>query len=156
MHSPSDTAAGPALAPSVSEAALWNPAAAACWSLVFTPAFGSYLVMRNWETLGQPRQAAVARKWFVFSLGLLVVQVLSAAFDARLHSESNLIDWVRLSCLVGWWVASAVPQARLLRSRFGAAYPRKQWDHALLGAVLAGTAYFVAKAFFTFLFVALT
>jgi predicted amidophosphoribosyltransferase len=30
------------------ENAIWNPNAASNWSLVFTPAFGSYLHARNW------------------------------------------------------------------------------------------------------------
>jgi len=152
MHSPSDSAAlqpGPATA-------IWNPAAAACWSILFTPAFGAYLLMRNWEAMGQPRQAALARKWFAFSLGLLAVQVLSAAFNARLNSHSDLVQWFGLAWLAAWCVAAVLPQARLVRARFGPGYPRKAWDHALLAAVVAGTAYFAVKGFFTFLFVALT
>lgn len=137
-------------------AAIWNPAAAACWSLLFTPAFGAYLVMRNWEAMGQPRQAALARKWFAFSLGLLVVQVLSAAFNARLNSHSDLVQWCGLAFLAAWCVGAVLPQALLVRARFGAGYPRKGWDRALLAAVAAGTGYFAVKGAFTFLFVALT
>jgi hypothetical protein len=153
MHSPSNSSALP---PAQAAAAIWNPAAAACWSIVFTPAFGAYILMRNWEALGQPRQAALARKWFCFSLGLLAVQVLSTAFNARLNSQSDLVQWCGLGNLAAWCVGAVLPQARLVRARFGAGYPRKAWDHALLAAVVAGTAYFAVKGFFTFLFVALT
>ena len=38
-------------------AALWNPDAAACWSMLFTPLFGTILVIRNWEALGEPKRA---------------------------------------------------------------------------------------------------
>lgn len=151
MHSPSENAF-----PQPAPAAIWNPAAAACWSILFTPAFGAYLLMRNWEALGQPRQAALARKWFCFSLGLLLVQVLSAAFNARLNSQSGLVQWCALAWLAAWCVGAALPQARLVRARFGARYPRKTWDHALLAAVAAGTGYFAVKGLFTFMFVALT
>lgn len=153
MHSPSDSAP---LQRGQAEGALWNPAAAACWSIVFTPAFGAYLVMRNWEALGQPRQAAMARKWFCFSLGLLAVQVLSAAFNARLNSQSSVVQWFGLLYLGAWCAAAVLPQALQVRARFGAGYPRKAWDHALLAAVLAGSAYFAVKGMFTFVFVALT
>lgn len=147
MHGTSDT---------LDPAPLWNPAAAAFWSIVFTPAFGAYLLMRNWEALGEPRQAMAARKWYCFGIGLLVVQVLSGAFNARLHSQSSLLQWCGLLYLLAWAVAAVPPQLRLVRARFGAAYPRKGWDHALLAAVLAGTGYFAVKGVFTFLFVALT
>lgn len=153
MHTSSDTLA---LQPAPPGGAIWNPAAAACWSIVFTPAFGAWILMRNWEALGQPQQAAMARKWYVFSIGLLVVQVLSAAFNARLHSQPTLLQWLGLAYLGAWWVSQALPQAWLVRARFGAAYPRKGWDHALLAAVLAGIAYFAVKGGFTLLFVALT
>ena len=137
--------------------AIWNPMAVACWSLVFTPVFGAYLLMRNWETLGEPRQAARARVWFCFSLGLLGVQVLSAAINQRLNSESNLMHWLGLGYLAAWWIAAALPQARLVRSRYGAAgYSRRSWDLALLYAVLAGLACFTIQASLSFLLVAAT
>jgi hypothetical protein len=136
--------------------AIWNPVAAACWSLVFTPAFGAYLLMRNWEALGDARQVAMARTWFVFSLGLLAVQLLSAAINQRLNSESNLMHWIGLLYLVVWCVGAALPQARLLRMRFGAGYSRKQWNRVLLGAVVAGIGYVATRAFLSFLLQAAT
>jgi hypothetical protein len=153
MHSPSDTVA---LKATSSERAIWNPAVAACWSIVFTPAFGAYLLMRNWETLGDTRQAAIARKWFCFSLGLLAVQLLSTAIDSRLNSESNLMHWVGWGYLVAWWLGAALPQAWLVRARFGSTYERKGWDGALMLAVMAGLLYFAVRGFMTFLFVTLT
>jgi hypothetical protein len=132
-------------------AAIWNPVAAACWSLMFTPAFGAYLLMRNWETLGEARQAATARLWFVFSLGLLVVQLLSGAINQRLGTESHLLAWINLLYLLVWCLGAALPQARLLQMRFGTAYPRKRWDQALLCAVIAGIAYLATRAFLNFL-----
>ena len=42
---------------------LWNPNAAASWSLIFTPIFGAILHMKNWEALGEPQKAAGARSW---------------------------------------------------------------------------------------------
>jgi hypothetical protein len=62
--------------------AIWNPAAAARWSLLFTPAFGAFIHMRNWQTLEQPERAASARRWFLASLALLAPQVLTRAASA--------------------------------------------------------------------------
>ena len=154
MHSSSDTAA---LGREASHAqALWNPVVAACWSVVFTPAFGAWLVMRNWEALGERRQARAARKWFVFSIGLLVVRVLSGALNARLNSQSNLLLWISWGWLLLWWVVAAAPQVRLVRARFGADFPRHGWDYALLLAVAGGVAYLIASGFLTWLLAALT
>lgn len=158
MHSTSEVADEVAVAAEAeADQALWNPIAAACWSLVFTPAFGSYLLMRNWQTLGEPRQAALARVWFCFSLGLLGVQLLSGAINRRLNSESNLMDWLGMGYLAAWCVAAVLPQMLLVRRRYGAAgYPRKAWDLALLYGVLAGVGYFVVNAGLGFVLLAAT
>src|SRR5436190_17925418 len=42
---------------------LWNPNAAASWCLLFSPVFGAYLHMRNWQALGDERHAQVNRNW---------------------------------------------------------------------------------------------
>jgi hypothetical protein len=153
MPSPSETAL---LDAAPVDHAIWNPAAAACWSIVFTPAFGAYLVMRNWEALGERARALRARKWYALSLGLLAIQLLSGAIDARLNSESNLMHWVGLAYLLAWWLGAALPQALAVRQRLGPGYPRRAWDPALLAGVIVGTAYFALRACLTSLFVALT
>ena len=40
--------------------AIWNPNAASNWSIIFTPAFGSYLHALNWRTLGEEEHARSA------------------------------------------------------------------------------------------------
>ena len=40
---------------------LWNPNAAANWSLLFSPAFGAFVHMKNWQALGEPEKAANAK-----------------------------------------------------------------------------------------------
>jgi hypothetical protein len=136
--------------------AIWNPAAAARWSLLFTPAFGAFIHMRNWQALEQPERAASARRWFVASLGLLVVQMLTSALNARLGSEPLLLHPAGMLFLLVWYFAAARPQALLVRARFGAHYRRKRWDSVLLGAVMAGAAYACACALLSQLLAALT
>jgi protein-S-isoprenylcysteine O-methyltransferase Ste14 len=60
--------------------ALWNPGAAASWSLLFSPAFGAFLHMKNWEALGQPDKAAAARKWAVIYIVTIVGLSVVSAF----------------------------------------------------------------------------
>jgi len=82
--------------------ALWNPTAAALWSLLFSPALGAWLVMRNWQRLGKPDKARQALCWFV---GVLVLNLgkphrrpprrnLRAALVGR-----ALVDCARHPCL---------------------------------------------------------
>lgn len=153
MHSASETVPLPAAA---AERAIWNPAAAACWSIVFTPAFGAYLVMRNWQVLGEDARALAARRVWMFSLGLLALQLLASALNNRLNSQSNLMHWIGIGWLLFWSLTAALPQALTVRARLGPAYPRRPWDAAMLAAVIAGTGYVVLRALLTFLFVALT
>ena len=49
--------------------AVWNPDAAAGWSLIFSPVFGSYLHMCNWRTLSEPKKEASSKTWFYISIG---------------------------------------------------------------------------------------
>lgn len=67
--------------------ALWNPSAATGWSLVFTPAFGAFIHMLNWHALGQPEQAASARRWLYASLAVLMLQICTRALNVRLGTE---------------------------------------------------------------------
>jgi predicted membrane channel-forming protein YqfA (hemolysin III family) len=153
MHSTSNAAT---LERAVPAHALWNPSVAACWSIIFTPAFGAFLLMRNWEALGDERQARQARVWFCFGLGLLGVRLFTAALNARLHNESNFIHWAGLIYLFGWWLFEAMPQARLVHAKYGPDYPRQGWDGALLLAVTGGFGYLLSSALLGWLLVALT
>jgi hypothetical protein len=47
---------------------LWNPSAAANWSLLFSPAFGALVQMKHWEALGEPAKASAARGFLLFAM----------------------------------------------------------------------------------------
>jgi hypothetical protein len=44
-------------------AAIWNPNAAASWSVLFTPLFGALLHAQNWTVLGEPERARKSMRW---------------------------------------------------------------------------------------------
>lgn len=143
-------------APDHSACAIWNPSAAATWSLLFTPAFGAFIHMLNWHALGQPQQAAAARRWFYASLALLALQIFTGALNARLGSEPMLLHPVGLLFLLAWYFGAARHQARLVKARFGPGYRRKRWDSVLIAAVMAGATYSFAGSLLTMLLVAAT
>lgn len=74
--------------PATAAAALWRPSAVAVWSLVFTPVFGSYLLMRNWQALGHQRAAGAARRSLFASLGVLALELFAGAINRRLNGGS--------------------------------------------------------------------
>jgi hypothetical protein len=63
--------------------ALWNPGAAASWSLLFTPAFGAFLHMKNWEVLGESDKAAAAKTWVVIIIATIIGLAVAAALLKR-------------------------------------------------------------------------
>ena len=105
---------------------MWNPNAAANWSLLLSPAFGAYLHMLNWRALGESGKAAAARVWFAIGLVLPVVYAVTG------------LGIVALLYLLLWYFVSARGQAKYVKSRFGDSYPRRSWGKPLMiGLVLA-------------------
>lgn len=136
--------------------AIWNPAAATFWSLLFTPAFGAFIHMLNWHALGQPEQAASAKKWFYASLVLLMLQIVTRALNARFGTEPLLVHPAILLFFPIWYVCAARAQSQLVRARFGDNYPRKSWNSVLMGAIMAGAAQTLASALLSLALLALT
>ena len=127
--------------------ALWNPGAAASWSLLFTPAFGAYLHMRNWQALGENDKAEKSKLWMigaiVATLALQVVGVFSPAGDVITRAGG-------LGLLFGWYFGSAKTQVSWVKDRYGVSYQRRSWS-APLGiafAILLGLALLVFGAVF--------
>ncbi|HEY9028117.1 MAG TPA: hypothetical protein VIP05_27740 [Burkholderiaceae bacterium] len=113
--------------------ALWNPNAAASWSLLFSPVFGTWLHMRNWQALGEPQRADAARNWFIAAVVLIAISMLVAV---GAHSSlDGLLRLATFAFLIAWYYAAAKPQAAYVRQRFGTAYPRKGWGLPILAAI---------------------
>jgi hypothetical protein len=124
--------------------ALWNPNAAANWSLLFTPAFGAYLHMHNWRALGEPGRAATAKGWVVASLIMLVVYLaLGLSFpDSRAaHTSTRVLGF---AYLLAWYFSAARGQAKFVKEKFGSSYQHKSWWKPLMYGVLALIGFFAA------------
>jgi len=116
---------------------LWNPNAAANWSLLFSPAFGSFLHMKNWEALGEPVKAAAAKRWFVITLVALVGLVCANVVFPTSKLVAASIRPVGLVLLLAWYFGSARAQVAYVKTKFGKSYPRRGWLKPLAIAVLA-------------------
>jgi hypothetical protein len=116
---------------------LWNPNAAANWSLLFSPAFGAFLHMKNWQALGQPNKAASAKVWFVLSLVVLGGLSCASVVGPSSGQQAGFVRLVGFLLLVAWYFGSARGQAAYVKTHFGTNYPRRAWSKPLAGAVLA-------------------
>ena len=136
--------------------ALWRPSAVAVWSLVFTPVFGSWLLMQNWRVLEQDHAARTARRWLLASVLVLGVEVLAGAVTERLNGNAPLAQLIGLAWLGLWLLAAAAPQWQLVRRRFGRRYARRGWNGALGCALVCGFACWTAGFMLTGLLLAFT
>ena len=114
---------------------IWNPNAAANWSLIFTPAFGAYLQMRNWQALGETENAASARAWFYVSLGMLGVYILMGVFMSDSDAADGAARGLGVAFLLAWYFSSGRVQVKFVKQRFGKNYSKKPWGKALLIAI---------------------
>ena len=114
--------------------AIWNPNATANWSVLFTPAFGSYLQMLNWRALDEPKRAEGSKRWFYASIAMLAAYVLIALFADESSSDGSAKVF-GFFFLVAWYGISGRAQSEFVKSRYGTAYPRQPWGKTLLWAV---------------------
>lgn len=127
----------------VTESAIWNPNAAANWSLVFSPAFGSYIQMLNWRALGEPEKAASSQKWFYVSLGMLVVYLCMGIFMDDSKAADGAARGLGLLLLLVWYFSSGRAQIKYVKEKLGTSYTKKSWGKALLIGIGAIFGYFI-------------
>ena len=127
--------------PDAAAPALWNPNAAASWSLFLSPVFGAVLHMKNWQALGETKKAEQSRMWVIASVAFFGILAVAAA----LLPESKVVDLGAragaFGLLIAWYTQSARPQARYIAGRFGTSYPKKGWGKPLLYALLCFAGY---------------
>jgi hypothetical protein len=114
IATPPSVAAGPGSSipatsqPPVGET-IWSPWVAILGSIFLSPAFGGFIVWRNWLTMKRRRRALLAAPWFW--LGFVVVVLV---FYSR--SGLSLVIW--MAYLTAWIAFSAFPQIRYIDTTF--------------------------------------
>jgi hypothetical protein len=114
--------------------AIWNPVATVNWSLPFSPAFGSWLQMLNWQSLGEPELAEISKRWFYASLGMLLLYAVAGMAFVGNEDAYLLLRAVPFLFLVTWYVGSARPHMKYVKERFKEDYNRRPWKKPLLAA----------------------
>ncbi len=65
------------------ELQLWNPNAAAIWSLFFTPIFGAWIHARNWKALNRQKEA----RWSMMAVCLYILFYMYFVFHVYFIGE---------------------------------------------------------------------
>lgn len=109
--------------------ALWNPNAAACWSLLFSPAFGAFIHARNAEVLGRIDEAKSNKVWYYVSLGYIAFVLVSMFIPAI---PDVVFRGAAIGLLVGWYSSLGKNQIRYVKNTLQNGYQRKSWSKPLL------------------------
>ena len=99
--------------------ALWNPNAAACWSLLFSPIFGAALHMFNARAMGDAELEKLNKGFMWGTLAVLVIAILLAIFSGI---KANFVG---IAALGAWYGAVGRKQVALVKERYGSNYPRR-------------------------------
>ena len=110
-------------APSDKEIALWNPMAVGRWSLLFTWAWGAFLVSRNWRALGDAERADRNMVWFyaIFAYLFMCYFLPNTLEVSQLSSKGTLVIYAI------WCYIEVRKQIAIVKERFGDHYQRKTW-----------------------------
>jgi len=112
--------------------AILSPTVAALWSLLLSPVFGAFIVWRNWANMKRPRRATLAASWFWVSLTLVAIPLITT---------TKIPLWMFAVFFAAWFVFSALPQIRYVRTNFKKPYPKRNWFLPLA----AGFAFYVGS-----------
>jgi hypothetical protein len=108
--------------------ALWNPKAAAYWSLLFTPAFGAFLHAQNADAMNRADEARANRMWFYTSIAY-VGFAFASIFMPILE---GLVGLTSIGLLLGWYLSLAKKQVIYVKVTWEDGYERKSWKESLL------------------------
>lgn len=126
--------------------ALWNPNAAANWSLLFTPAFGSYLHAQNWLALGNEDKAKSSMVWFYLTFGYLAACVVGTIILPDSQLVDRMFRLVGTTLLIAWYLTLGREQAGYVKEQFGVSYERRSWLKPIFTAIASLFAYLIAAA----------
>lgn len=122
---------------------LWNPNAAANWSLLLTPAFGPFLHAANWRVLGRPDRAAKNMIWVWATLALMAINLFGTMILPNSEYFARVMQVGLIGSLASWYFLQGRVQSRYVEQVLGDEYVRKEWGRPLSIAAFAFGAYIV-------------
>ncbi|WAU72373.1 zinc ribbon domain-containing protein [Acinetobacter sp. TR11] len=116
---------------------LWNPNAAANWSLLFTPIFGSYLQMKNWQALGKLEDANTAKNWIIFTIiFILFINFATPFIWDDIEKVTTISRGLGFWYIIIWYFAYARKQPKYVKENLNDKYQKKSWLTPLSSATV--------------------
>lgn len=112
---------------------LYNPNAAALWSILFTP-FGAWIHAKNWEAVGEDDLAKQNRLWAIGIIALILV----ATFIEMFFGFSLPSAPFTIVPLIIWYTQLAKKQITLIKEELGDDYEKKSLVVPVLVGVFGG------------------
>jgi hypothetical protein len=107
---------------------LWNPNAAACWSIIFTPIFGAWVHARNWKTLKKTQE----EKWsMMFVYGLICLNTFIVVYTLFISEPKTGSGSLSIGLLLTWYFSLGKQQVNYLKDNISN-YEKKSWLKPLL------------------------
>jgi len=116
---------------------IWNPNAAATWSIVFTPVFGCVLHSLNWQSLKEFERGNNTYSWMWIWVGVLTLYVIIAK---KANGDDEILAAMQLVYLIffiSWYFIDAKAQISYIRSRYGSYYKKRSWFIPILAGATA-------------------
>jgi S1-C subfamily serine protease len=110
---------------------IWSPYIAILGSIFLSPAFGGFLIWRNWLKMNRRRRAMVAAPWFWLGFGVVAL---------LFYSRDRVVWIIWAAYLLAWLAFSAYPQIRYVHTTFKR--ERMRSGLPLLAALVLGVAGF--------------
>ena len=114
---------------------LWNPNAAANWSVLLSPLFGIFLHRQNWKAMGEHKEANKSLVWLLVGITLLIL---------GFFADVPAVVWVIF--LIAWYFIHAKKQSRHVEEDYGDDYEHRHWLPAI-GTAIGTIVVFFAIAF---------
>ena len=111
---PAAAVSAPAVSPTPAEQppegeTIWSPYVAILGSIFLSPAFGGFLIWRNWLKMNRRRRAMVAAPWFWLGFGVVAL---------LFYSRDRVVWIIWAAYLLAWVAFSAYPQIRYVHTTF--------------------------------------
>jgi hypothetical protein len=127
---------------------LWNPNAAANWSLIFSPAFGAILHAKNWTELGDIDKANTNKKWAKGIIIFLLIVMLIPSIPIL----DRIIQLVGLILLLKWYFSHGRKQAKYVKEKYGQDYEKKKWGQPILIGIGCFIGYIICAIIMSFIY----
>lgn len=124
--------------------ALWNPTAAALWSILFSPVFGSFLHARNAEALHRNNEAAANWRWFYGSGAFMLLYTVAGIYFPEFFSVFSTTIALAYVCL--WHFLTGRHQEVYVKRTYGRDYVKKEWFTPLMIGLVGLVVFFFLNA----------